>query len=441
MIERLRHYGDILRASLWLVPALMGMTAVAIAIGLLTLGTGIPDSMAAYWLLYSGKPEVARELLSALLSGMITMTSLVVSITMVVLTLAAGQIGPRLIQNFIRDRVTQVVLGLFLSDILYLLVVLRNIDGSDDGGVPHLAVSAGTMLTVLCLFTLLFYVHKLARSIIYDTVVSSVASDLRRTVQRLLPEKDAVPPRPAPCDEAAWIELGRDGYVQTVDLDALVETARRADAVVRLEVRPGHFVIAAGRHVAVHPAEACSADVRERVCAAFIIGSERTPSQDLEYGIHQLVEIATRALSPGLNDIFTALAVIDNLSASLGHIFGRGLEPSVLCDQDGAVRVVRTVADRRGIIGAAFDQIRQAGAAHPAVLIRLLDAIGRVAPCATSADIREPLLAQMDMIREAGRNSAVGRDADAIEQRWRQARAGLVDGAGPEPSPRRQRTD
>ncbi len=430
MIERLRHYGEILRASLWLVPALMGVAAVAIAIGLLTLGTGIPDGLAAYWLLYSGDPQVARELLSALLSGMITMTSLVVSITMVVLTLAAGQIGPRLIRNFIRDRTTQVVLGLFLSDILYLLVVLRNIDGGKDG-VPHLAVSAGTALTVVCLFTLLFYVHKLARSIIYDTVISSVAADLRGTVQRLLPEKrDVVPPHAAPSGEAAWIELGRDGYVQTVDLDALVETARQADAVVRLEIGPGHFVIAAGRHVAVHPAGACSPEMRARVRAAFIIGSERTPGQDIEYGIHQMVEIATRALSPGLNDIFTALAVIDNLSASLAHLFARGLEPSVHRDRDGAVRVVRKVADYRGLVGAAFDQIRQAGAGHPAVLIRLLDAIGRLAPCAPAADIREPLVAQVDMIREAARNLAVRHDVEAVERRWRQARARLADGPG-----------
>lgn len=422
-MDRIRHYWGFIQGSLWFVPLLMSAAAVALAITLLTYGGGVVDDKSSYWLLYTGDAENARELLSALLSGMISMTSLIVSITMVVLTLAAGQIGPRLIRSFIQDRVTQVVLGLFVADILYLLVVFRTIDNGDNS-VPHLAVSTGTGVTALCLLVLLFYVHKLARSIIYDTVVRNVAAELRGTVHRLLPEGRRVePPPPDLGKDLAWISLGGDGYIQSIDFDELITIACEADALIRLEVRPGHFVFREGEHIAVHPAAARTEEVCRRVRSALVVGSERTPTQDIEFGIRQLVEIATRALSPGLNDVFTALAVIDNLSAALADIFGRGLEPTVYCDPSGKVRLVRTVSDYEGIVGAAFDQIRQSGGSNPAVLIHLAEAVGRLSPAIRAEAQRRPLLDQLDMILTAGeQNITIPQDLNVLRERARVAR-------------------
>ncbi|UEM19803.1 DUF2254 domain-containing protein [Skermanella mucosa] len=416
MRERVRYYLDWLRTSLWFIPLLMGVVAVAFAILLLTWGADVPDDMVEYWLLYAGDTENARELVSTLLSGMITMFSLVVSITMVVLTLAAGQIGPRLIRNFIQDRQTQAVLGLFLADILYLIIVFRTIDGDRMDSVPHLAVTTGTALTVLCLFVLLFFVHKLARSIIYDNVVRNVAGDLMEVTKLLLPEKsEARPDIPRPTHDFVWVPLGRDGYLQSIDLEALVEAASENDALIRLEVRPGHYILGRGRHVALHSTAAGTDETCRKIRDAFILGSERTPTQDIEYGIRQLVEMATRALSPGINDVFTALAVIDSLSSSLGHIFERDLEPAVLLDDSGRPRVVRDIAGYDSIVGAAFDQIRQAGSGHAAVLIRLTEAIGSLAPYVRSDEQRQPLLEQLDMIRRsADDNISVPRDLTAL---------------------------
>jgi len=424
MKDRIRHYGDIVRTSLWLVPALMGCAGFALAVLLLSWGRGIIRNAAEYWLLYAGDMDSARQLMSALLSGMISMTSLVVSITMVVLTLAAGQIGPRLIRTFIQDRVTQAVLGLFLADIVYLLVVFRTMDGERIDSVPHLAVSMGTGLTTLCLFVLLYYVHRLARSIIYDNVVQNVASELCNAVDALLPEKGE-PPLPAGSLGAdfTWLALDRDGYIQTIDTTALVAIARRAGIVLRVEVRPGHFVVSGGEHIAVHPPQTATDDLCAAIRGAFILGPVRTPTQDVEFGIHQLVEIATRALSPGINDVFTAIAVIDNLSAALAHIFDRGLEPTVLRDEDGAVRVVRNVADHDGFVGAAFDQIRQAGRDNPAILIRLTDAIGQLASRAHTENVKGPLLEQLDAVLATGEQTVtIDRDRAILRQRWKQAR-------------------
>jgi uncharacterized membrane protein len=425
-MDRLRLVWDAVRTSLWFVPLLMGLAAVALAsalLGVRVAGEGREDA----WLLHTGSQENARELMSALLTGMISMTALVVSITMVVLTLAAGQIGPRLIRSFIRDRTTQAVLGLFLADILYLLTVFRSIDAVG-AGVPHLAVSVGTAATALCLLVLLVYVHKLARSIVYDTVVENVAREVHRSVREMLPAGPE-PEEPAPelPGEPAWVRLDRDGYVQAVAFGDVVAAARTAGAAVRLHFRPGDFVLAAGEHAAVHPASRATAGLREAVRAAVVVGSERTPAQDVEFGVRQLVEVSTRALSPGLNDVFTALAVVDNLSAILSWTLPRGTERRVLRDGDGEVRVVRDVVGHADLIAAALDPVRQSGQANAAVLSRLARAVGRLGPAVRTAEQREALEEQLDMlVVAADRNLAVPRDVRSVRAEAAAARRRLA---------------
>jgi uncharacterized membrane protein len=180
-MSRVYNFVVLLRGQLWILPAVMSATAVLLAYAILGSGVDLSDPRGSdLWWLYSGDASTARDLLSTLLSGLMTMTSLVVSVTFVTLTLAANQLGPRLIWNFIGDRQIQAVLGLFLSTILYVLVVLRSLDDTlGPKGVPHVAVTVASVLTVLCLFALLFYVHKIARSIVADTAVKRVATELR----------------------------------------------------------------------------------------------------------------------------------------------------------------------------------------------------------------------------------------------------------------------
>lgn len=430
MISRIRNVMILLRGQLWIIPALISMVASALALLLLRYGYTFSEPEGSnLWWIFGGDAASARGLMASLLSGLISMTALVVSITFVALTLAANQLGPRLIATFLADRQIQTVLGLFLGTILYLLFVLRTIeDELGQEAVPHVAITVGSALTVLCLFTLLFYLDKVARSIIADNVIKTTANELHHHIRSILPERgeatqDNLPP--PDLRGGAPLSLDRSGYVQAIDYDALVECARRNDVVLRIELKAGQFVLKHGHYVRAHRTDSLGEDAVKDLRQAFVIGQTRTPAQDLEYGIRQLVEIAVRALSAGINDPFTAVAAINRLGAALEEILSREPLPRCLRDEEGETRVV---ADRlnAGAIDAAFDLIREAGAEKPVILNRIADLLGQLAPIIHDAEARRVVLAQLDRLGETAREAPLlPSDHDNVMKRIDDARAAI----------------
>jgi uncharacterized membrane protein len=327
------------------------------------------------WYLYSGSAKAAPEFLSNLLTSMITMATLAISITIVVLTLAAQQLGPRLIRSFMSDRSTQIALGLFISTVVYLLLVLRTTSGATDS-VPNLAVTIGTGLVIASVVTMVIFVHHLAQSIIADNVIDRVGADLDANAVSLLPKRGAraepIPPgniRGA----GAPLCLPCGGYIQAIDHGRLVRLAHSSQAAVELDLRAGHHAIPGSVSGWILPGSALTPAFTKAVAASLLVGRDRTPVQDLEYSIRQLVEVAVRALSPGINDPFTALATIDRLALSLSRIMERGSAQRVWCDDEGHVRLIVAPSSFEGAVDAAFNQIRQRAAGMPDVLIRLAD--------------------------------------------------------------------
>lgn len=442
MMERLTNILDRLRSSLWLIPGTMSLAAFALAYYLLFSGWAFSSRVIdRLWWLFGGDSDTARDLLSTLLSGMITMTSLVVSITMVVLSLAAGQLGPRLIWIFIRDRQIQVVLGLFIATIVYLLVILRSVDGAlGEGGVPHFAVTVGSGLTLACLFALLFHVHKVSRLIISDTVVSIVSDSLQHAIGHL-PEKTerraesggavSFPHREA-------VSLGRGGYVQVVDYGALCRIARQHDLFLEVDVRAGHFALAEGGAVRAHAARALSEETRAAIRNAFVLGRDRTPAQDLEYSIRQLVEIAVRALSPGINDPLTAITAVHHLGAAVETIGHRVLPSAEHVDEEGRLRVRATTTTYEGLTDAAFNQIRQAAADTPSVLIAMAQIFAQLAQVVRNPALRDALLRQAEALNRAGEAlpEPIDREAfrAAIEPVWAALRNRAGEPAAAQPT-------
>lgn len=400
-MTRIRNYLAHIREQLWLIPAIITFGALLIAFGMVSYADRLFDGEADVWWIYSGDPGSARTLLSSLLSGLMTMTSLVVSVTFVILTLAASQLGPRLISMFVGDRQIQAVLGLFIGTIAYIVTILRTVNeelGQD--GVPHAAVTLASLLTLACLFALLFYIHKIARSIVADNIVEAVSQILRRDVKDILRDDDSVEVSRFDLTGMTFrsISLNRHGYIQVVDYARLVEIARKNDAVIEVCVRAGHHVICNGVHVKISCGHSENIDAAVR--SAFVIGRVRTPAQDIEHGIRQLVEIAVRALSPGINDPFTAIAVIDRLGAALEEILLGRLQPRLLADDDGRVCVVADRSGVTGIVDAAFDSIRQAGCDNPAILIRIADTLGALARLLEPGQAIRAVLGQLAKLEE-----------------------------------------
>lgn len=395
-----------MRASLWLIPATMCMAMLCIAYVLVFSGPQFPELDAGqYWWLFAGDAATARDLVAAILSGIITMTSLVVSITMVVLSLASGQLGPRLIDNFLRDRQIQAVLGLFTGTVFYCLFVLRSLNenlGADH--FPHFAITTATVLAMLCLLALLFYIHKVARSIVADTVVSQVATSLESAILREgrhHEPQDLIPPQ-AKHAFTFPVSLEQSGYVQVIEFDGLAELAEEENMAIDVLVRPGHFVLRGSHALMLRSNAVVSEEVQATIRRSFTLGQDRTPTQDLEYSVRQLVEIAVRALSTGINDPFTAIAVINRLASAL-ELAARNTAPRIYyTSHDGRILVRAMPWDLADLFDAALNQIRQAASQSPAVLTQLAHTCGQLASVLPQGSANEALRTHLEKISYAG---------------------------------------
>jgi uncharacterized membrane protein len=432
MLARTQIIWDDLRNSLWALP--MAIVLVAAVVAVVTLQLRLPSMGSGVWWLYSGDASQASDLLANLLGAMITMSTLAISITIVVLTLAAQSLGPRLIQIFMGNTGTKLALGLFVGTVVYLLLVLRTIVGTSSLSVPQLAVTLSTVLVIGSIVVLLFFVHHLARSIVADTIIRQVGDALDHSIARLLPDHRETSMLDLAGEIASEggepIVSQQTGYVQAIDRRALISTARSANGVIALRNRPGHYVIAGDTLGWLRRASGVDDNALRDARNSLIIGSGPTPVQDIEYSIRQLVEIALRALSPGINDPFTANAVIDRMAGSIGAIMQRGLGPEVLFDEDGELRVMQPTTTFDGMVDASFNQIRQMGASNPAILIRLADRLGQLVVNAPDACV--PTLARHLDLVESTAVDAITHQADciAIKDRVEAARAPVATASG-----------
>jgi uncharacterized membrane protein len=253
---------------------------------------------------------------------------------------------------------------------------------------------------MLCLFALLFYVHKIAHSVIADTVVNEIGDDLEQAIAGAKSDTD-----PNGLDDAqpgfarqAWVSLGVSGYVQAIDYERLCKLAAKEDLLVELDIQAGHFILRKGHHIKLFMNAPLPDGIANAIGKAILIGAERTPTQDLEYAIRQLVEIAARALSPGVNDPFTAIAVVNRLGAALESASRRSPPPAVYRDENGRLRVLAKPHDFHGLLDASFNQIRQAARGDAAVLIQMGEILGRLALVVDGAERRAALTAHLDKV-------------------------------------------
>lgn len=423
---------DSLHSSFWFVPTLM----VVLAIGLSFITIAIDQSRETDiigdlgWA-YSLGPSGSRAILSAIAGSMVSVATTAFSITIVALQLASSQFGPRLLRNFMQDTGNQVVLGTFISTFVYSLMVLRTVNGVEENEfVPHIAVTCGIGLAIASIGVLIYFIHHSASSIQVDQVINKVGSDLDDAIDRLFPERIGCSASNQQAEHIADIlpEFDRvscsiravnSGYVQAIDDNQLMKIATDRNLLLRVQQRPGRFVVKGSELVRVLPEEEVNKQLTAQINNTFVFGSQRTEQQDIEFSIDQLVEIAVRALSPGINDPFTAVRCIDQLNAALCHFAQREIPSPYRYDHNNQLRIIAEPITFADVTDAAFNQIRQYGQSSVAVTMRLLEAISVIASCTYRTSDQIALRRHADMI-ERGSHKEIEEELDrkAIEERY-----------------------
>jgi len=412
---------EALRTTFWLVPSVL--VVVATLLFWLTFEIDLAafhhEITLPFWI-RTGTADAGRQVLIAIAAAIITVVGVVFSITILALTLASQQFGPRMMRNFVRDVGNQVTLGVWVATFVYSVLALGSIttsNGALGDFVPDLSITVAEALLFVDVAVLIYFIHHIAKSIQLPEVIAGIARDLRSAVDFEFPRSagTAAPAESVNTEELAelidvldsqgtTIPALESGYLQFVAFDQLVHIAEDAGAVIRLAHRPGHFVVAGRSLGTVWPATAAP-QVELALARSHLTGPHRTLIQDPVFAIDQLVEIAIRALSPAVNDPFTALTCIDWLSAGLSQLSGRELSEGVYRDRRDEIRLIEFAPTYERMVNRAFDKVRQAGGTMPAVVIRMLDAIAHVTEHTVEPSQRQVLRRQADMILRAADDS------------------------------------
>jgi uncharacterized membrane protein len=414
-----------LRTNLWLVPLIEVIVALALFAITYALDRAAFDGHFGLpsWAL-SGSPDAARQILTTVAAAIITVVGVVFSIVIVALTLTSTQFGPRMLRNFIRDPGTQVTLGTFVATFVYAILALGSIGQESRGNfVPHISITATLVLLVVDLGVLIYFIHHIATQIQLPQVIASIAGDLARAIEAQAGKAAATKAAPgAAATIAALTEAGgpggavaapRSGYIQSVDRRTLVRIAADANVVIQMMHRPGHFLVQGHPYATVWPAEKTDVVARE-LGRSHVTGPYRTLVQDVSFGLDQLVEIGLRALSPAVNDTFTAMTCIDWIGDSLYKVTGNWQPRHVFRDGTGTVRVITIEPTYERLVERSFEKIRQSSTGQPAIMIRQLDALAKIMRRAQTREERAFLAGQAAMIDRLAR-STVGEEADLAD--------------------------
>lgn len=394
-LRRILHRGV---SSLWFAPVVAATVAVVSARLLVRVDQRIPQESSA-WFLFGGEADAARDLLAAIAGALITLTGLVFSITILVLQLASSQFSPRVLQTFLEDRTTRLSMGMFIGSFVYTIAILPNVRSGTSGGdafVPALSVFVALLVILGSVFVFIRYIHHMAHSIRAVHVVKRVADETRRSIEELYPETAAREPgalTPVPDPRAARV-LGNEGgagVVSVVDENALLALAYRHDVVIGVVPFPGDFVPRGAPLFRLWGRE----DVPPReLRQAVTLEEERTPKQDPAFGFRQLVDVAERALSPGVNDPTTAVQAVDQIHDLLRSLARRHFPSPVRVDEAGRPRLVLSRPDWEAFVRLGFDEIRLYGSESVQVTRRLraaLEDLLQVAPPERAPPLHEQL--------------------------------------------------
>ena len=425
MKARIFKFLDELRSNYWFIPSLMAVGAIVLSVMTVRLDERIktdwPEQIP--WV-YSSKPDGARAVLATVAGSMITVAGVTFSLTLLAVSHTTAQFGPRLLTNFMRDRGNQVTLGTFIATFLYCLLVLRTVRTAEEATgdvaavgltgafVPHISITVALALTLCSVGILIYFFHHVPESMDLSNVVAKVGRQLADGVDEMFPEMighdapQAVnnPRDDVPQDEPTrTISIGdrRDGYVQAMNEDGLLKIAIEHDLVIRLHFRPGDFISRGQTAFTVAPAERVNDEIARSLQSCIALGEARTPHQNLLFLVDQMVEIAARALSPGVNDPFTGIICMRWLGSALTLVGGRHDPEPHRYDDEARLRFIAQSLTFNEIADTIFDQLRPYFAADRNAALQMMQTLAVIRDSVTSEDRRERLDEHADRLMDA----------------------------------------
>lgn len=436
---KLRQIWGDLRSSFWFTPSLIVVGSIVFAAALIEADSAGSARWLAQWpRLFGAGAEGARQMLSTLAGSMMTVMGITFSMTLLALALASSQYTSRILRNFMRSRITQVTLGIFAGIFVYCLIVLRTIRGGDAEFVPSLAVFFAFFMALGGVGVLIFFIHHIASSIQASNIIASIAHETIAAIDRLFPEKPGHGPGEAEgqdqvlrsLDKRTWyaVPAAVSGYIQSVDNDALLGLARDTKTIVRMGHGVGAFVVQDAALASLALTYPPDQETIAALNGAYSISRHRTIEQDPAFGIRQIVDMALKALSPGVNDTSTAVICVDYLTAILARLAVRHFSPSHRYEGE-ALRVIAIVPTFEGLLAEAFDQIRCSAEGNVAIMARMLGAIDTIASLTVSPCRRRALDEQVQWIADlADRTIESTHDRARIETRLMEVREALEAG-------------
>ena len=403
---------DLMQRAFWLLPALM-------VAGGIVAGLVIPRIDAGVAWEFVDRPESARAILSTIATGTVSVAGVTFSIIVVALTLASSQLSPRVMRTFRSRKLNQVVLGMFVATFAYSLLVLRTVGGTDDGTyVPDISVVFAVVLAIVAFGLFIAFIGQIVHALEASTIIERIALEARPGVDSPYPAGCAEPPddpvgarrRVARRTAGPSFEVRARsaGFLSSVDGSTVVEAAAEHDALIAQETPLGDYVVTGDllarmwcEHPAVEALELC-------VRAAFGVGRERTPLQDLGFSVRQLADVALRGVSPSTNDPTTAENAMNALGETLTRIARQEPPARIRVDSEGVERFVACTPDLGELVRLGFDQVRVKAGSYPVLCVRLLELLHKIdaatadgcAECARQARLIRRTVAASGVIDE-----------------------------------------
>ncbi len=407
-----RYQWDRLRVSFWFAPLVMAIGAVFLAWVIYYIDGLIPNSLLQNSrLVLSGTPGELRTALIGMASSILATAGVVFTLLTLPLSTVAAQYGSRLLRVFLGDRTTQLVLGTFVATFVYCVAAALSILPTQvEPNGPQLTVTFGLFLMLASFASLILLVQHISTMLQAPNIAAAAGAELRDVVLAEIPEnvtgsddgKDGLKNLPASLTEAdGYLVRGKQaGSIQYIDPQYLLSLAQEHNLVIRLLRKPGDIVWRDERIALVWPAKLVDMEVDNQIRNAFRIGTGRTPTQDVAYAVNQLVEMAVRAMSPAINDPFTAMTCLDYIGEGLALFIKQGERSSCYYDQNNQLRLILGPVTFPNLLDGAFDMLRHASCDNATVLLHMLDVIEAVGKEVRSVTVYEELLRHVRMIEK-----------------------------------------